>query len=169
MLTEIPSKERTILIWNDEDLFKALGGSSSLITDAIKKILPFDSDSFLKKGVRQVDIKHDGEVLGRAEESPYLENAMFSFALITLWKPDAVHYHNKGEETYVILQGDGKIFLNGKIVPIAEGTRVFIPPGVRHAAKPVGFSKELRFCCISTPHPFDPSDVIHDVFRATRW
>lgn len=79
-------------------------------------------------------------------------------AKITLWSPDVIHYHKKGEETYICLEGEGKIFLNGQIFDFAPGVRVLIKPGTLHAARPKTDIEKLIFLCISSP-AFNPKDV----------
>ncbi|MFP4028667.1 MAG: cupin domain-containing protein [Candidatus Brocadiia bacterium] len=42
------------------------------------------------------------------------------------------HYHKKCTEYYYILEGEGKMELNGEMVHLTPGTVVFIPAGVAH-------------------------------------
>ena len=42
------------------------------------------------------------------------------------------HYHRNVTEVYFILEGRGKIELNGDWVEIGPGTTVWIEPGTRH-------------------------------------
>src|SRR5262249_20289273 len=42
------------------------------------------------------------------------------------------HYHREGSEVYYILEGVGKMELNGDVVEVEPGTVVLIEPGTRH-------------------------------------
>ena len=64
------------------------------------------------------------------------------------------HYHTKLTETYVVLEGTGRLQLDQEFVELAPGTVVTIPPGVVHRA--IG---KLRILNIVIP-PFDPNDEI---------
>jgi mannose-6-phosphate isomerase-like protein (cupin superfamily) len=42
------------------------------------------------------------------------------------------HYHRECTEVYYILEGRGKMELNGEVVEVEPGTVVYIEPGTRH-------------------------------------
>jgi mannose-6-phosphate isomerase-like protein (cupin superfamily) len=42
------------------------------------------------------------------------------------------HYHKRSTETYYVLEGNGKLELDGEIVDLESGMAILIPPGVRH-------------------------------------
>jgi len=42
------------------------------------------------------------------------------------------HYHLRSTEAYYILEGKGKLELDGKTIDVEPGTAILIPPGVRH-------------------------------------
>lgn len=88
-----------------------------------------------------------------------------SFAKITLWTADKLHFHKIAEETYICMEGEGQIFLDGKIIDFNPGVRVIIEPDTLHAARPV--KGELVFYCVSSP-PFDEKDVYYDR-RGRKW
>src|SRR5437763_3131276 len=46
------------------------------------------------------------------------------------------HYHTSQTETYYVLECEpgAAVVLDGELVPVAPGTAVMIPPGVRHRA-----------------------------------
>jgi mannose-6-phosphate isomerase-like protein (cupin superfamily) len=66
------------------------------------------------------------------------------------------HYHNRLTETYYILQceGDAKMALEGKIIPVKPGMCILIRPGVRHRA--IGHMTVL----IVVFPKFDPDDEV---------
>jgi len=85
-----------------------------------------------------------------------------NFAEVTLWGPDFLHLHKRAEETYVCLEGEGEIILDGIVYEFTpEKTRVVISPGTLHAVRPKSPDAKIVFYCISSP-PFDPNDVHND-------
>ena len=80
------------------------------------------------------------------------DNDRLSVHVVHVSRDSRPHYHETLTETYVVLDGEGVIELDGEEVPLRPGTVVHIPPGVRHRA--VG---ALTILNIVTP-PFDPSD-----------
>ncbi len=51
---------------------------------------------------------------------------------VTEIRDSALHYHKETTEVYYILEGTGKIELNGDWHAIAPGTVIWIEPGTRH-------------------------------------
>ena len=84
-----------------------------------------------------------------------------NFAKVTLWGPDFLHLHKKAEETYVCLEGEGEITLDGIVYEFAPETRVVISPGTLHAVRPKIPNTKVVFYCVSSP-PFDSNDVYND-------
>ena len=68
------------------------------------------------------------------------------------------HYHKVQTETYYVLEceANAAIELNGELVPVAVGTAIMIPPGVRHRA--VG---RMTILNVVVP-PFDEADEWFD-------
>ena len=66
------------------------------------------------------------------------------------------HYHKRLTETYVILEGEGFLELDGERVPVKPLSTIMIRPGCRHRA--VGKMKVLNFVVPA----FDPEDEWFD-------
>lgn len=66
------------------------------------------------------------------------------------------HYHKVMTEIYVVLEGEGKMELDGQLIPVKPMNVIYIKPGCRHRA--VGRIKILN---IPIP-PFDPQDEWFD-------
>ncbi len=66
------------------------------------------------------------------------------------------HYHKGLTETYVVIEGEGWLELDGERIPLRPLTAVTIRPGCRHRA--VGSLKLLNFVVPA----FDPSDEWFD-------
>ena len=71
------------------------------------------------------------------------------------------HYHEKTENVYWILEGTGRLILEGKEYILAKDDVVFIPPKARHSLSNVG-NVELRLLEVyATPEDVAQKDVVH--------
>jgi mannose-6-phosphate isomerase-like protein (cupin superfamily) len=64
-----------------------------------------------------------------------------------------LHYHERTDEIYYVLSGQGRMSLDGKEVELSEGVVVYVPRGVKHRAW--GDLKVLVVCI--------PRGVLRDV------
>jgi mannose-6-phosphate isomerase-like protein (cupin superfamily) len=51
---------------------------------------------------------------------------------ITFIQDSVRHYHKECTEVYYILEGEGKMELNGDVIAVAPGDMIYIEPGTRH-------------------------------------
>lgn len=51
---------------------------------------------------------------------------------VTFIKDSVKHYHQQCTEVYYILEGRGKMELNGDVIDVEPGTIVYIEPGTPH-------------------------------------
>jgi mannose-6-phosphate isomerase-like protein (cupin superfamily) len=73
---------------------------------------------------------------------------------VTTIREALLHYHRQTTEVYYILEGHGKMELDGNWHVVEPGTVIWIPPGVRHRVlSPEG----LRAIVFALP-AFDPQD-----------
>jgi mannose-6-phosphate isomerase-like protein (cupin superfamily) len=84
------------------------------------------------------------------------ENPTATMHIVNIEADSKVHYHKKLTEVYLVLEGQGQIELDGKMVPVKPFTAIFIKPGCRHRA--VG---KMRIVNVSIP-AFDPDDEWFD-------
>lgn len=56
-----------------------------------------------------------------------------------------VHSHKENEEIYIIFEGEGKLFIDGKEESIKKGNIFAVKPSGKRAIKAVS---ELKFACI---------------------
>lgn len=68
------------------------------------------------------------------------------------------HYHKNTTEVYFILEGRGKIELNGEWVDVEPGTTIWIQPGTRHRVVSDAGVKTIVFGLPA----FDPADEWFD-------
>ncbi len=90
----------------------------------------------------------------RAFVSP--DNSAATLHIVEITDDARTHYHKKLTEIYLILEGNGSLELDGKMVPVKPLTAVLIKPGCRHRA--IG---RMRIANIVIP-PFDPNDEYFD-------
>ena len=64
-----------------------------------------------------------------------------------------LHYHEKTDEFYYVIRGQGTMVLDGEEIELHEGVVVYVPRGVKHKA--VGKLTVLTVCI--------PRGVLHDV------
>ncbi len=79
-----------------------------------------------------------------------------SIHMVDIKVDSEVHYHKRLTEIYLVLEGEGRIELDGDAFPIKKGTTIMIKPGCRHRA--VG---KLKIINIPIP-AFDPEDEWFD-------
>ena len=110
-----------------------------------------------------VELEDDKEVFGEVEEitSRAVGAERVNVAKVTLWGPDILHYHKEAEETYICLEGEGELFIDGQIFKFVPGIRAIIRPGVVHAARPKQKLGRVVFLCVASP-AFSPDDVFED-------
>jgi mannose-6-phosphate isomerase-like protein (cupin superfamily) len=65
------------------------------------------------------------------------------------------HYHKRATELYYVLEGEGKVLLDGRENEVRKGTMIHIPPGVVHSA--LG---KMRVLVVGIPD-IDDSDVFY--------
>jgi len=79
-----------------------------------------------------------------------------SVHLVEILEDARTHYHKKLTETYIVLEGEGYLELDGDRIPLQPLTTVKIHPGCRHRA--VGKLKVLNIVLPA----FDPHDEWFD-------
>jgi mannose-6-phosphate isomerase-like protein (cupin superfamily) len=79
-----------------------------------------------------------------------------SVHVVEIQADSRTHYHKKMTEIYVVLEGQGEMELDGRRVPVAPLTAIYIKPGCRHRA--IG---KLKILNIPVP-AFDEQDEWFD-------
>lgn len=90
----------------------------------------------------------------RAFQQP--DNSTATVHQVDIAEDAQTHYHKKLTEIYIVLEGEGYLELDDKLVPVKPMTAVMIQPGCRHRA--VG---KFRIINVAIP-PFDPQDEWFD-------
>ena len=82
-----------------------------------------------------------------------VENQSLAEASLPAGAATQLHYHNRTEEIYFLLEGFATIELDGEQREVGPGDAILIPPGTRHT---ILARKPLRFlCCCAPPYSHD--------------
>ncbi|QDT68883.1 Cupin domain protein [Planctomycetes bacterium MalM25] len=83
-----------------------------------------------------------------------------SLHVVEVTRDARTHYHKRLTEIYYVLEGTGRIELDGETSPIGPGDSILIKPGCRHRAIP---DADTPLRVINVPVPaFDPDDEWFD-------
>lgn len=67
------------------------------------------------------------------------------------------HHHRVSEEIYYLVEGSGRMELDGEVRDVTAGDAILIPPGARHRIT-AGAGGPLRLLCSCAP-PWSPDDT----------
>src|SRR5688572_9301619 len=70
----------------------------------------------------------------------------------------AAHYHPQTEEIYYILEGTGRMTIEGEVHEVGVGDAIAIPPGAVHTISNTG-AEVLKFLCCCAPG-YEDSDTV---------
>ena len=68
-------------------------------------------------------------------------------------------YHHKRSEAWTIVEGEGDITLDGKVITYSKGETILIPQGVKHRIQNNG-KQEVVFIEVQTGTYFGEDDII---------
>lgn len=84
------------------------------------------------------------------------DNIIAAVHMVDVSEDSKAHYHKRLTEIYLVLEGEGQMELDGKLVDVKPLTAIFIKPLCRHRA--IG---KMRIINIPIP-AFDPNDESFD-------
>ncbi|MFX0094185.1 MAG: cupin domain-containing protein [Candidatus Hodarchaeota archaeon] len=90
------------------------------------------------------------ELIGRQERSGGTTKHSLAYVVIPPNCSSQLHFHPKEEETYYILQGKGRMFIENKKYLVKPGDTIFIAPLEKHQIFTEGNS-DLEFIAICAP------------------
>jgi mannose-6-phosphate isomerase-like protein (cupin superfamily) len=101
-------------------------------------------------------------------ENSELKNVEIAMCIFRPGEIANLHYHNKMEEIYFILEGEGEIEIDGKWYAIRPEDSIAIPTGRKHRMKNTSNDRVLKFLSINSPS-WQMSDMIliNKVFNPT--
>jgi mannose-6-phosphate isomerase-like protein (cupin superfamily) len=79
-----------------------------------------------------------------------------AYIVIPPGKSSSAHYHRISEESYVILEGNAILVIDGREIPINQGHSMLIEKGEIHQISNLG-DQDLEFLAICVP-PWVPDD-----------
>lgn len=95
-----------------------------------------------------------------AHRNSVIQNQSLAEARVPVGTRTIPHYHVKTEEIYYIVQGSGRMTIEGEQCDVTVGDAIAIPPGQVHQIENIG-SEELRLlCCCSPPYEHDDTVLV---------
>ena len=82
------------------------------------------------------------------------------FRRVELGPVPAVHSHDLGAETFVVMQGQIEFTVNGESVVCTAGQAIVVPPRTTHAVRAVGEQPAVMYLSVS-PH-VEPTHTFYD-------
>lgn len=92
-------------------------------------------------------------------ENSGLKNFEIAMCIFDPGEIAVLHYHEKMEEIYFILEGEGQIELNGQWRAVKAEDCIAIPIGVKHRMQNISRDYVLKFLSINSPE-WQPSDML---------
>ena len=93
-----------------------------------------------------------------APRNSLVKNQSLAEAKVSPGEASREHHHIKTEEIYYILQGSGRIRVEGDVGVVAEGDGIIILPGQRHQIWNTGIDDLIFLCCCSPS--YDDEDTV---------
>ncbi|MBW3004680.1 cupin domain-containing protein [Candidatus Woesearchaeota archaeon] len=95
----------------------------------------------------------DGGVVRELLSDEEKEKAKVQLALgyLPFGKTATPHRHQRSDEVYYILEGNGYIHLDDAAIAVTEGEMIFIPAGVMHGLENQDTLRSMEVLCISSP------------------
>ena len=86
-----------------------------------------------------------------------VQNQSLAEASLKLGQATDRHYHKVSEEIYFLLEGQGRMEIDGSERIVTPGDAILIPPGAWHQITATS-EEPLRFLCCCAP-PYDHADT----------
>ena len=97
-----------------------------------------------------------------SEIREYLHTEAQSLAEATLQPGQSTqrHYHARSEEIYLVVEGTGRMELEGEERDVNAGDAILIPPGAWHEITATGDAPLRILCCCSPPYSHDDTHFV---------
>jgi mannose-6-phosphate isomerase-like protein (cupin superfamily) len=97
-----------------------------------------------------------------AHRNSAIRNQSLAEARLAVGAPTAPHFHPRAEEIYFLLEGRGRMQVEGDVREVGPGDAIAIPPGARHQIVNCG-DGPLRFlCCCAPGYEHDDTVMVDD-------
>ncbi len=131
-----------------------------------------DEDQMNKKNViitRYNDLKpyvtKDGSII-RELMHPAIhgnENLSLAEAIIAIGSQTFLHKHNKSEELYHIISGQGLMTLGTQEFEVKQYDTIYIAPNTPHKVKNIGKIPLKILCCCAPPYSHEDTVLLNDL------
>lgn len=112
------------------------------------------------KDLNQIEDGCGGEIFKIFDmDNSGLKNVEIAMCIFNPGETARIHYHEKIEEIYFIIEGEGSIELDGVWYPVKAEDSIAIPIGVKHRMKNVSNDNTLKFLSVNSPE-WLPSDML---------
>ena len=98
------------------------------------------------------------ELLG-LPTSQLVRNQSLAEAVLEAGQATERHYHLASEEIYFLLDGGGRMEIDGEVREVGPGDAILIPPGARHTLRAGSHGARLLCCCAP---PYRHEDTFFD-------
>jgi mannose-6-phosphate isomerase-like protein (cupin superfamily) len=72
------------------------------------------------------------------------------------------HFHPKTEEIYYVLEGSGRMEIDGELRDVGPGDAIAIPPGRTHQITNTGAAALKFLCCCAPAYEHDDTVLVDD-------
>ncbi len=97
-----------------------------------------------------------------AARNSAIRNQSLAEARLPVGAATAPHFHPRAEEIYYLLEGRGRMQIEGDVRDVGPGDAIAIPSGLRHQITNVG-DGTLRFlCCCAPAYEHDDTVMVED-------
>jgi mannose-6-phosphate isomerase-like protein (cupin superfamily) len=93
-----------------------------------------------------------------AHRNSCIKNQSLAEARVAPGRSTAPHYHPRTEEIYYILEGTGRMTIDGQCQDVGPGDAIAIPPGAVHTITATD-KEPLKFLCCCAPG-YEHSDTV---------
>jgi mannose-6-phosphate isomerase-like protein (cupin superfamily) len=94
-----------------------------------------------------------------------VENLSLAEATVNPGSKSRLHLHTRSEEIYYLLQGKGRIYIEGKSREVARFDAILIPPGTKHYIENVGQEDLIFLCLCSPPYTHQATKILGNILQ----
>ena len=98
------------------------------------------------------------EMLGTASHLGSARHQSLACSVIPPGKYSAAHFHKISEETLYIIEGEGRLIVDGKAFDVRADDACLISPGEVHSISNLSSDSDLKLLAITSP-PWSESDA----------
>lgn len=97
-----------------------------------------------------------------AHRNSALRNQSLAEARLPVAAATQPHFHPRAEEIYFLLEGSGRMRIEGDVREVRPGDAIAIPPGQRHQITNTGQTVLKFLCCCAPCYEHDDTVMVDD-------